>query len=173
MQHNAYISFRRYCLESETLPTDLHVTFSDILQGARHVDDIFPYFLRHAKEVYPHLECMDDLKKISDLRMPSNWYPEARAIRRKIVFHAGPTNSGKTYHALKRFMTSKSGIYCGPLKLLASEVFHKANANGTSCDLVTGEERRFAKKDNDPSSHVSCTVEMASITFPCKCFQNL
>ena len=58
----------------------------------------------------------------SDLTDPPNWYPEARAINRKIIFHAGPTNSGKTYHALERFMTAKSGIYCGPLKLLAVEV---------------------------------------------------
>ena len=57
--------------------------------------DIFPYFLRHAREMFPHLTCMEDLKKISDLRDPANWYPDARAIARKIVFHAGPTNSGK------------------------------------------------------------------------------
>lgn len=55
-------------------------------------------------------------------------YPEARAIERKIIFHAGPTNSGKTYHALQRFLMSKSGVYCGPLKLLAAEVFNKSNA---------------------------------------------
>lgn len=51
----------------------------------------------------------------------------ARAKTRKIIFHAGPTNSGKTYHALERFMTAKSGVYCGPLKLLAVEVFNKCN----------------------------------------------
>ncbi|XP_036359035.1 ATP-dependent RNA helicase SUV3 homolog, mitochondrial-like [Octopus sinensis] len=100
---------------------------NDIIHGAGHVNDIFPYFLQHAREVFPHLVCMDDLKKISDLRLPANWYPEARAIQRKIIFHAGPTNSGKTYHALQRFLTAKSGVYCGPLKLLAVEVFHKSN----------------------------------------------
>lgn len=57
----------------------------------------------------------------------STRYPDARAVTRKIVFHAGPTNSGKTYHALKKFYEAKSGVYCGPLKLLASEVFQKAN----------------------------------------------
>lgn len=54
-------------------------------------------------------------------------YPEARAFERKIIFHAGPTNSGKTYHALERFSTAKSGVYCGPLKLLANEVERKTN----------------------------------------------
>ena len=39
---------------------------------------------------------------MGDLTNPPNWYPEARALNRKIIFHAGPTNSGKTYHALER-----------------------------------------------------------------------
>lgn len=46
---------------------------------------------------------------------------------RKIVFHAGPTNSGKTYHAMQRFLQADTGVYCGPLKLLATEVFNKSN----------------------------------------------
>lgn len=54
-------------------------------------------------------------------------YPEARAMSRKVVFHAGPTNSGKTYHALEKYLSSKSGVYCGPLKLLATEIYHKSN----------------------------------------------
>ncbi|GLV44426.1 Suv3 helicase [Carabus blaptoides fortunei] len=166
LQHQAYVSFRRYCMEAETLPVDLHVVVSDILQGAGHIDDLFPYFLRHARQIFPHLECMDDLKKISDLRTPSNWYPGARALNRKIVFHSGPTNSGKTYHAMERFMTAKSGVYCGPLKLLATEIFNKANDRGTPCDLVTGEERKFASPNGSPSNHISCTVEMTSINTP-------
>lgn len=164
--HQAYISFRRFCVESENLPVDLHVVLSDILQEAGHTDDIFPYFLRHAKEIFPHLECMEDLKKISDLRLPANWYPEARAIQRKIIFHAGPTNSGKTYHALQRLFSAKSGVYCGPLKMLAVEVFQKSNTAGTLCDLVTGEERRYADPEGNPSPHVACTVEMTSVTNP-------
>ena len=54
-------------------------------------------------------------------------YPEARAIQRKIIYHSGPTNSGKTYHALERFLKAKSGVYCGPLRLLANEVHVKTN----------------------------------------------
>ncbi|XP_053946950.1 ATP-dependent RNA helicase SUV3 homolog, mitochondrial [Anastrepha ludens] len=166
LQQQAFASFRRYCIEAENLPVDLHITISDILQNAGHVDDIFPYFLRHAKTIFPHLDCMDDLKKISDLRTPAGWYPSARAITRKIVFHAGPTNSGKTYHAMERFLTAKSGVYCGPLKLLATEVFNKANERGTPCDLVTGEERKFGINEDTPASHVACTVEMTSVNTP-------
>lgn len=155
-------------MEAENLPVDMHIIISDILQGAGHVDDIFPYFLRHAKQMFPHLDCMDDLKKISDLRQPANWYPSARAINRKIIFHSGPTNSGKTYHAMERFLTAKSGVYCGPLKLLAAEVYLKSNNRGTDCDLVTGEERKYAKANQTPSNHVACTVEMTSVNTPCE-----
>ncbi|CAH0668913.1 unnamed protein product [Spodoptera exigua] len=185
--HQAFLSFRRHCLEHD-LPPDLHIIISDIIQGAGHVDDLFPYFLRHARLAFPHLDCLDDLKKISDLRTPANWYPEARAINRKIIFHAGPTNSGKTYHAMERFLNSKSGVYCGPLKLLATEIYHKSNKHGTPCDLITGEERRHASlytsltgtdeknievpddhnlqlnaTELTASNHVACTVEMTSL----------
>lgn len=74
----------------------------DSIEG--HCNDLFPYFLRHAKEMYPHLTCMEDLKKISDLRDPANWYPDARLIKRKIIFHAGPTNSGKVILFLSLFI---------------------------------------------------------------------
>lgn len=162
LQQQAFSAFRRFCIE-ETLPADLHIVVADILAGAGHVDDIYPYFLRHARKMFPHLECMDDLRQISDLRTPANWYPHARHKQRRIIFHAGPTNSGKTYHAMERFMHAKSGVYCGPLKLLATEVYHKCNAAGTQCDLVTGEERKFGREDGEPSAHVACTVEMTSI----------
>ena len=69
-----------------------------------HATDIFPYFLRHAREMFPHLTCMDDLKKISDLRDPANWYPDARAIQRKVIFHAGPTNWKMTNASFENFI---------------------------------------------------------------------
>ncbi|XP_057341687.1 ATP-dependent RNA helicase SUV3 homolog, mitochondrial isoform X3 [Microplitis mediator] len=168
LQRLALNSFRVYCDNPETLPVDLYVIISDILQGAGHVTDIFPYFIRHAKEMFPHLDCMDELKQISDLRNPANWYPLARVKKRKIIFHAGPTNSGKTYQALERFRTAKSGVYCGPLKLLATEVYNKINSLGTPCDLVTGEERLFGINENNQAEHIACTVEMARINIPCQ-----
>ncbi|XP_013788263.1 ATP-dependent RNA helicase SUV3 homolog, mitochondrial-like [Limulus polyphemus] len=164
----AFISFRKFCMDSENLPTDLHIIVSDVIHGSGHVDDIVPFFLKHAHQVFPHLECMEELKKISDLRLPANWYPEARSIIRKIIFHAGPTNSGKTYHALERFITAESGIYCSPLKLLAGEVQEKTNSRGTPCDLVTGEERKNANPDGTPARHIACTVEMAPTNIPYK-----
>ena len=166
LYNQAYSSFRRFCMNVDLLPTELYILFSDILAGANHNHDIFPYFLNHAKKVFPHLDCLDDLRLISDLTDPPNWYSEARAINRKIIFHAGPTNSGKTYHALERFTSAKSGVYCGPLKMLAVEVHTKTNNRGTECDLVTGEERRLAREDGEQASHVACTVEMTNLAQP-------
>jgi ATP-dependent RNA helicase SUPV3L1/SUV3 len=69
---------------------------------------------------------------------------------------------------MERFLNAKSGVYCGPLKLLATEVYRKSNERGTPCDLVTGEERKFAVNSESPSAHVACTVEMTSMAIPCK-----
>ncbi|XP_022068980.2 ATP-dependent RNA helicase SUPV3L1, mitochondrial [Acanthochromis polyacanthus] len=164
--HQAFISFRKYVLEMASLPADLHIILSDICCGAGHIDDIYPYFMRHAKQIFPMLDCMDDLRKISDLRVPADWYPEARAIQRKVIFHAGPTNSGKTYHAIQRYLAAKSGVYCGPLKLLAHEIFEKSNNAGVPCDLVTGEERTFVDLEGRAAGHVACTIEMCSVNTP-------
>uniref|UniRef100_A0A0M3I858 ATP-dependent RNA helicase SUV3 homolog, mitochondrial n=1 Tax=Ascaris lumbricoides TaxID=6252 RepID=A0A0M3I858_ASCLU len=86
----------------------------------------------------------------------------AIAVTLSDIVKQGPTNSGKTYEALKRFREAKSGVYCGPLKLLASEVFFRTSEQGVKCDMVTGEERRYAIDNRHPSAHLSSTVEMLS-----------
>ncbi|KAM4605799.1 ATP-dependent RNA helicase SUPV3L1, mitochondrial-like isoform 1-T1 [Discoglossus pictus] len=164
--HQAFISFRKYIMETDPLQVDLHVILNDICCGVGHVDDLYPFFMRYAKQIFPMLDCMDDLRKISDLRLPPNWYPEARSIQRKIVFHAGPTNSGKTYHAIQRYLSAKSGVYCGPLKLLAHEIYQKSNDSGVPCDLITGEELVFVDPEGRPASHAACTIEMCSVNTP-------
>lgn len=73
---------------------------------------------------------------------------------RKIIFHTGPTNSGKSYNALRRLAEAKSGVYCAPLRLLATEVFVKLNSQGVPCDLYIGDDKREMENAN----HVSCTV---------------
>ena len=123
----SFESFRSFIFKSDVLQPDLHVLLHDIITGSGRVEDLFPFFCEHAKKAFPHLRCIDDLRKLSDLTSPANWYPEARNRARKIIYHAGPTNSGKTHNALKRFTESSSGIYCGPLRLLANEVYHKTN----------------------------------------------
>ncbi|KAG0191615.1 hypothetical protein DFQ28_011454 [Apophysomyces sp. BC1034] len=103
------------------------------------------------------------LRKLSDLRFPSEWFPEARQMQRKIIMHVGPTNSGKTYHALKRLSGAESGIYCGPLRLLAHEIYERMNASGVGCNLLTGEEKREV---SPYAPLTSSTIEMANLGRP-------
>ncbi|CAM9551656.1 unnamed protein product, partial [Phaeothamnion confervicola] len=94
------------------------------------------------------------------MRRPHDCYPVARLMRRKIVYHGGPTNSGKTYQALQRLRQADpvmgGGLYCGPLRLLALEVFEQLNAEGVYCSLMTGQERQVVPF----ASCTSCTIEM-------------
>ncbi|KZT54320.1 P-loop containing nucleoside triphosphate hydrolase protein, partial [Calocera cornea HHB12733] len=88
--------------------------------------------------------------------------PKARALRRKIVLHVGPTNSGKTYQALQALVRADTGVYAGPLRLLAHEIWSRINNGGIdglarNCNLITGEEQRYV---GDDATHVACTVEM-------------
>ncbi|KAI6103737.1 P-loop containing nucleoside triphosphate hydrolase protein [Pisolithus croceorrhizus] len=48
-------------------------------------------------------------------------------MRRKIIMHVGPTNSGKTHMALRALAAAKSGLYAGPLRLLAHEIWERLN----------------------------------------------
>lgn len=98
------------------------------------------------------------LRELTDLRFPTEWYPAARYMKRRVIMHVGPTNSGKTYNALKRLETAYPGLYCGPLRLLAHEIYNRFTAKGLKCNLVTGEERKF--KEDEIAQITSCTVEM-------------
>jgi ATP-dependent RNA helicase SUPV3L1/SUV3 len=100
-------------------------------------------------------------KEVADLRYPAEWYPATRQIPRSVHMHVGPTNSGKTYHALKRLEEADTGIYLGPLRLLAHEVYTRLNAQGKACALVTGEEQRMP--EGETPGMFSCTVEMAPL----------
>ena len=76
----------------------------------------------------------------------------------KIIFHGGPTNSGKTYNALKRLKKAEKGLYLGPLRLLAAEVYETLMSDGVYTNLFTGQERREIAF----STHAAATVEMAN-----------
>ncbi|MCZ2803625.1 helicase-related protein [Modestobacter sp. VKM Ac-2983] len=83
----------------------------------------------------------------------------SRATRpEKVVFHLGPTNSGKTYESLQALAATGSGVYAAPLRQLAHEAYAKLSAQlppGT-VGLSTGEE------EIDPNAAiVCCTVEKA------------
>ncbi len=71
---------------------------------------------------------------------PEKQYPEARGMKRHFILHIGPTNSGKTYQALQRLRLAYHGIYLGPLRLLALEVYDRMMTAGIPCSMITGEE---------------------------------
>lgn len=99
-------------------------------------------------------------RELTDLRHPHEWYPEARSMQRTWIMHVGPTNSGKTYRALKRLEECGSGIFAGPLRLLAHEIYERFNAKGIKCNLVTGEEQRI---EHVNAKITSSTVEMVDL----------
>ncbi|XP_047311575.1 ATP-dependent RNA helicase SUV3, mitochondrial isoform X2 [Impatiens glandulifera] len=121
-------------------------------------------FLYHCSKQFSSLS---DARKIdfTDLTSPHTWYPKARRKKRNVILHVGPTNSGKTYHALKQLERSSSGIYCGPLRLLAWEVANRMNKAKVPCDLITGQEKDVV----DGAQHKAATVEMADVNTDFDC----
>ncbi len=98
---------------------------------------------------------------LADLRYPYEWYPATRMMQRTVHLHVGPTNSGKTYNALLALERARTGVYAGPLRLLAHEAFTRFTAKDKPCALVTGEEIRYPP---DAESWIySCTVEMTPL----------
>lgn len=99
-----------------------------------------------------------------DMRHPQEWFPATRQMQRTFHVHVGPTNSGKTYQALKALEKAKTGCYAGPLRLLATETYHRLLEKGRACALLTGEEVRIP---TDADVYLrSCTVEMIPINVP-------
>jgi len=131
------------------------------------------------------LDLLQKITKVTDRSFPEDEFPQARRTRRTIVMHVGPTNSGKTHHALRALAAASTGVYAGPLRLLAHEIWERLNTGKILplgmeedegnmsishssfgdprymrlCNLVTGEENRLM------GEHVplhSCTIEMLS-----------
>lgn len=124
-------------------------------------DDFCAALAVHIQERHSHLlEQYQTLDAKTDLTRPHEWFPHARLDRRKIIYHGGPTNSGKTYQALERLKEAKKGMYLGPLRLLAVEIYEKLTAGGIYCNLYTGQEHR----EIPFATHGAATIEMASVT---------
>ena len=88
---------------------------------------------------------------------PYEKFHYAEKLDRNFILHIGPTNSGKTYRALEALKNAGSGVYLGPLRLMALEVFDKLNDAGIPCSLLTGEENISVPCADFTAS----TVEMA------------
>jgi ATP-dependent RNA helicase SUPV3L1/SUV3 len=109
----------------------------------------------------PSVSNLESQNSVADYRYPGEHFFGARPMKRSIHLHVGPTNSGKTYQALKRLEAVGDGVYAGPLRLLAHEVYSRLNAKGIPCNLITGEERRV--HSHIQTGKTSCTVEMVSL----------
>lgn len=88
---------------------------------------------------------------------PELEFPEALEMKRHFILHIGPTNSGKTFQALERLKSAGDGVYLGPLRLLALEVYEKMKEFGVACTMLTGQE--CIAEEN--SRVTASTVEMA------------
>ena len=121
------------------------------------------------------LQMLKQAHEALDLRYPAEAFPVARARTRKVYLHVGPTNSGKTYNALRALASAPSGVYAGPLRLLAHEVWERLNRGSIrphdahpstahlyarACNLITGEEQRIVSVN---ATLTSCTVEMVNL----------
>ena len=85
-----------------------------------------------------------------------NLFPLAREMRRKLVLHIGPTNSGKTYAAMQKLQNADTGYYLAPLRLLALEGYENLKSLGIESSLITGEEQII----DEEATHISSTIEM-------------
>lgn len=92
-------------------------------------------------------------KTIRDFK---NLFPLARSLRRKLILHIGPTNSGKTYTAFEKLKAADTGYFLAPLRLLALEGYESLKAGGIEASLITGEEQIMG----DFTTHISSTIEM-------------
>ena len=76
---------------------------------------------------YRAVHVLRNIREATDFSHPAEWFPGARSIRRRIIMHVGPTNSGKTHQALQALAAAKTGVYAGPLRLLAHEIWDRLN----------------------------------------------
>ncbi|CAO4164920.1 ATP-dependent RNA helicase SUPV3L1/SUV3 [Methylorubrum aminovorans] len=89
-------------------------------------------------------------------------FTAARRLNRRIVFHMGPTNSGKTYAALQVLAAAPNGAYLAPLRLLALENYEGLRERGLRAGMVTGEE----VLGEAGATHTARTIETADLTRP-------
>ena len=79
----------------------------------------------------------------------------------RITALLGPTNTGKTHHALERMLEHRTGMIGLPLRLLAREVYDRltTRVGEREVALITGEEKRIPSHPR----YFACTVEAMPI----------
>lgn len=103
--------------------------------------------LRHLREA--------QIREASGYERYAAIFPVARSLNRRFLFLAGPTNSGKTYEALKLAREAETAEILSPLRLLALEHFECMSEEGLPAGMVTGEERVLP----EGATHIARTIE--------------
>lgn len=103
--------------------------------------------LRHLREA--------QIREASGYERYAAIFPVARSLNRRFLFLAGPTNSGKTYEALKLAGEAETAEILSPLRLLALEHYERMSEEGMAAGMVTGEERVLP----DGATHIARTIE--------------
>lgn len=116
---------------------------------------------KNFRELYENRRRYNLTRQIVDLvpARPEQEFPEALAMDRHFVLHIGPTNSGKTYNSLEKLKQAEQGVYLGPLRLLALEVYEKMTDDNVPCTMLTGQECI----ETSGSRVTASTIEMLDI----------
>jgi hypothetical protein len=63
---------------------------------------LWPIMHAFLQEYRPHeIEMSQRILDLANMTMPHTWYPMAAAMNRRVIYYAGPTNSGKTHTAIQ------------------------------------------------------------------------
>lgn len=90
---------------------------------------------------------------------PEVEFYKTREMKRRFHLHFGPTNSGKTHDSIEVLKGARHGVYLGPLRLLALEIYDTMTEAGVPCSMVTGEEQIYT----EDARVVSQTIETLDI----------
>ncbi|KAI0261788.1 P-loop containing nucleoside triphosphate hydrolase protein [Gloeopeniophorella convolvens] len=158
---------RAFRLKEKT-PAELARLSHDTMSSSRNlsIDSLLTSFLytwatdpRHGKDVQNHvsnltLDRMTRLRKAVDFTRLAGSFPNARKMRRKLILHVGPTNSGKTHTALRTLAAARVGAYGGPLRLLAHEIYERLNTG----QIVPVGAEAPANREVDDNSNLDAQV---------------
>lgn len=114
--------------------------------------------LRERKENEARERLLEEITALYDSFSPSSYVERARKLQRAFILHVGPTNSGKTFDAIEDLKAHTPGVYLGPLRLLALEMFDKLNDAGVPCSMLTGEESISV----EGAQVISSTIELCN-----------
>ncbi len=157
-------------IEAELLPKLIKLDLDMLLEEQREgIDGEFIAYLRRAMPGYICQESLftlypkyrqhkvkDKILELVPMR-PEMEFAEVRKMRRHFILHIGPTNSGKTFRSLERLKLARCGVYLGPLRLLALEVYEQMKKYEVPCTMRTGQECI----EEEDSRVTASTVEMA------------